>query len=130
MEVAKPSYQTAHGGTTTVPWDDNFIDELKRALVACRVFLFYPVYWLVYGQMVSNFVSMAGTMEVHGLPNDLLFNLNPITIIIFIPLMEKLLYPFMRKIHMPFKPISRITAGFFLAAIAMAYAAICQHRKS
>ncbi|KAI5807368.1 POT family-domain-containing protein [Peziza echinospora] len=127
MEVAKPSYQIANGGTSTVPWDDNFIDELKRALVACRVFLFFPIYWLVYGQMVSNFVSMAGTMEVHGLPNDLLFNLNPITIIIFIPLMEKLLYPFMRKIHLPFKPISRITAGFFLAAIAMAYAAICQH---
>lgn len=127
MEAAKPSYQIAHNGASTVPWDDKFVDELKRALVASRVFLFYPIYWLVYGQMVSNFVSMAGTMETHGLPNDLLFNLNPISIILFIPIMEKGLYPLLRRLHIPFRPITRITFGFFLASAAMVYAAIVQH---
>ena len=102
---------------------EQFIGELKRALIACRVFCFYPVYWLLYGQMNSNFVSMAGTMETHGLPNDLLFNLNPISIIIFIPIMERGVYPLLRKLRIPFKPITRITFGFFLAASSMAYAA-------
>ncbi|KAG0644771.1 POT family-domain-containing protein [Tuber brumale] len=100
-----------------------FISELKRALIACRVFCFYPVYWLLYGQMNSNFISMAGTMKTHGLPNDLLFNLNPISIIIFIPIMERGVYPLLRKLGIPFKPITRITFGFFLAASSMAYAA-------
>ncbi|KAF8465917.1 putative MFS peptide transporter Ptr2 [Kalaharituber pfeilii] len=127
MEAAKPSYQIQHYGSSSVTWDDNFIDELKRALIASRVFLFYPIYWLVYGQMISNFVSMAATMETHGLPNDLLFNLNPISIILFIPLMEKLVYPFLRKIHVPFRPITRIAFGFFLASASMVYAAIVQH---
>ena len=45
MNAAKPSYSEEFGRTSPVPWDDHFIDELKRALVACRVFLFYPVYW-------------------------------------------------------------------------------------
>jgi POT family proton-dependent oligopeptide transporter len=45
MNAAKPSYLQEFGETRTVPWDDHFIDELKRALVACRVFVFYPVYW-------------------------------------------------------------------------------------
>lgn len=127
MEAAKPSHQIANGGVTSVTWNDQFIDELKRALVASRVFLFFPVYWLVYGQMVSNFVSMAGTMETHGIPNDLLFNLNPITIIIFIPIVEKGLYPMLRRAKIPFRPITRITFGFLLAALAMVYAAICQN---
>lgn len=111
MDAARPVY------------GDQFIEELKRALIACRVFCFYPVYWLLYGQMSSNFVSMAGTMETHGIPNDLLFNANPISIILFIPIMEKVIYPFLRKMKIPFKPITRITFGFILAAAAMAYAA-------
>jgi POT family proton-dependent oligopeptide transporter len=107
-------------------FNDQFISELKRALVACRVFLFYPAFWLLYGQMNTNFVSMAGTMETHGLPNDLLFNLNPITIIIFLPIMEQVVYPLLRKWRIPFRPITRIALGFFLCASAMAYASIIQ----
>jgi len=40
-----------------VSWDDGFIDELKTALSACKVFLFFPIYWLTYSQMLNNFVS-------------------------------------------------------------------------
>lgn len=47
MDAPKPSYLQEFGQAADVPWDDHFIDELKRALVACRVFLFYPVYWYV-----------------------------------------------------------------------------------
>lgn len=27
-------------------WSDEFVDEIKIALVSCRVFLFFPIYWL------------------------------------------------------------------------------------
>ena len=47
MNAAKPSYQAAHGQKYKTPWSDTFIEELKRALVACRVFLFYPIYWVM-----------------------------------------------------------------------------------
>lgn len=56
-DAAKPSYQEEHGRKHKTPWSDHFIDELKRGLVACKVFVFYPVYWLVYGQMLTNLVS-------------------------------------------------------------------------
>jgi proton-dependent oligopeptide transporter, POT family len=127
LDAAKPSVLEANGQSANVPWNDLFVDELKRGLVACKVFAFYPIYWLVYGQMVSNFVSMAGTMDTHGLPNDLLFNLNPISIIVFLPFIEKFLYPGLRKIGIPFRPISRIAWGFALAALSMVYAAVLQH---
>ena len=57
LDVAKPSWQETHGRRYRTPWDDVFVEELKRALIACKVFLFYPVYWTVYNQMMNNFVS-------------------------------------------------------------------------
>lgn len=62
MDAPKPTYQEEFGCRDTVPWDDQFIDELKRALVACRVFVFYPIYWVTYSQFSGNFVSQAGQM--------------------------------------------------------------------
>lgn len=38
-------------------WDDRFIDELRTALRACKIFMFYPIYWLAFSQMMNNFVS-------------------------------------------------------------------------
>src|SRR3954470_1688866 len=65
LDAAKPSYQAALGKDTALNWDDHFIDELKRALIACQVFCFYPIYWVVYGNFSNNFVTQAGQMRGH-----------------------------------------------------------------
>ncbi|BCS23213.1 peptide MFS transporter [Aspergillus puulaauensis] len=128
MDAPKPTWQAENGGNRPyVPWDDHFIDELKRALVACRVFCFYPIYWVVYGQFSSNFVTQAGQMQGHGIPNDLMQNFDPISIIVFIPVLETLVYPVLRRLRIRFRPISRISLGFIVASLAMMYAAIVQH---
>ncbi|KAF2719520.1 PTR2-domain-containing protein [Polychaeton citri CBS 116435] len=123
----KPSWRAANGKTKVVPWNDHFIDELKRALMACKVFCFYPVFWLCYNQFSSNFVSQASQMEGHGMPNDLMQNFDPISILVFIPILDRLVYPALRRVHIDLKPMARITIGFFLAALCLAYAAIVQH---
>lgn len=126
LDAAKPEYleQLENRSVgTTMPWDSVFVEEVRRALVACKVFLFYPIYWLVYGQMLNNFISMAGQMQLHGVPNDIMQNIDPLTIIIFIPFCDKVLYPGLRKMGIQFKPITRIFWGFMLAATAMLYAA-------
>jgi proton-dependent oligopeptide transporter, POT family len=41
--------------------------------------------------------------------------------------MDRLFYPTLRKFGIAFKPITRITFGFFFASAAMVYAAIVQH---
>lgn len=38
FDAAKPSFQAQLGSGSTVPWDDKFVDEMKRALLACKVF--------------------------------------------------------------------------------------------
>lgn len=65
-DAPKPSWRAANGKVKPVAWNDHFIDELKRALRACKVFAFYPVFWVCYGQFSNNFVSQAGQMEGHG----------------------------------------------------------------
>ena len=57
MDAARPSYQATHGQKYQTPWNETFVDELRRALVAARIFLFYPIYWVIYNQMNSNFVA-------------------------------------------------------------------------
>ncbi|EEH49156.2 uncharacterized protein PADG_05235 [Paracoccidioides brasiliensis Pb18] len=126
MEAAKRSYQDEYGGKYNIEWDDQFVAEMKRAIVACKVFLYYPIYWVCYQQMINNFVSQAGTMELHGVPNDIMQNIDPLTIIIFIPICDRLIYPLLRRFRIAFKPVSRITTGFIFASLAMAYAAFVQ----
>ncbi len=70
---------------------------------------------------------IAGQMELHGIPNDIMQNIDPLTIIIFIPILDRLVYPLLRKWGIPFKPITRIAVGFFTASLAMGYAAVVQY---
>lgn len=44
-DKAKPSKMAEYGVTPkkAVLWDDDFVDELKRAVKACKLFLFFPV---------------------------------------------------------------------------------------
>lgn len=35
--AAKPTWRSEHGKTKTVAWNDHFVEELKRALRACKV---------------------------------------------------------------------------------------------
>lgn len=60
--IAKPSYYIkVHNQLPAfVTWDDAFVDEVKRTLRACRVFIFFPFYWIVYNQNSNNLVSLAG----------------------------------------------------------------------
>ncbi|KAI9883476.1 MAG: hypothetical protein M1823_004766 [Watsoniomyces obsoletus] len=127
LEAAKSSYQEERGRRHQTPWTDLFVDEIRRALVACKVFLFLPVYWLVHCQMHNNFISQAGTMELHGIPNDIMQSINPMTVIIFVPILDRLIYPALRRRGIQFKPITRITWAFLLGAASVAYAAVIQH---
>ncbi|KAL2004150.1 hypothetical protein VTN02DRAFT_6247 [Thermoascus thermophilus] len=108
-------------------FDDEWVDEVRRGLKACGVFLWYPLYWLSYNQMLNNLTSQAATMRLGGVPNDIINNLNPLSLIIFIPIMDRIVYPFLRRIGIHFTPLKRIAAGFFVAGCSMIAATVTQH---
>ncbi|ODA81257.1 hypothetical protein RJ55_04221 [Drechmeria coniospora] len=126
-EVAKPSNVPLDERPGWMTYDDAWVDEVRRGLLACKVFLFLPVFFLSYNQMTGNLTIQAGTMELHGVPNDVIQNLNPISIVIMIPIIDHLLYPGLRKLGIAFTPIKRMTFGFFIAALSMVASAVMQY---
>ncbi|KNG44009.1 di/tri peptide transporter 2 [Stemphylium lycopersici] len=127
MDAPKPSFQAGLGKDSNLRWNDHFVEEVKRALIACQVFCFYPIYWVIYGNFSNNFVTQAGQMRGHGIPNDLMQNFDPIAIIVFLPLVDSVLMPTLRKYHIRFPPINRIVCGFWIASLAMVYACVIQY---
>lgn len=107
---------------------DSFVDDVHRAVKACRIFGFFAIYWAVYGQILNNFITQAGQMELHGIPNDIMQNIDPLTIVLSIPICDRWVYPFIRqRLGIKFGPTVRITCGFVFGALAMFYAAFVQN---
>ncbi|RYP49462.1 hypothetical protein DL768_004821 [Monosporascus sp. mg162] len=126
-EAVKPSKIPESERPSWMTFDDAWVDEVRRGFKACSVFVWFPIYWLSYGQLNNNLISQAATMELGGVPNDIVNNLDPIALLIFIPICDKLLYPGLRRLGFNLTPIKKITAGFALGTLSMVVAAIIQH---
>lgn len=109
-----------------ISWDDDFVGEVKTTMKALRVFSLMPIWYLADGGMNSILTSMAGSMTTNGLPNDLLFNFNPISTVVAIPIYNWVLYPGLRKRGINFSLIQRISCGYFIGAILNGAAAVIQ----
>ncbi|WVQ80548.1 hypothetical protein IAT38_002653 [Cryptococcus sp. DSM 104549] len=130
-ETAKPSYILAHEGevdTNKVFWDDLFVDEIRQSIAACGVFALIPIFNLADGGIGSQENDMSTAMTLNNAPNDLISNFNPLTIIVFTPIITYGLYPFMEKIGFPMKPMTRMSVGFILGSLNMIYGAVIQWR--
>lgn len=73
--------------------------------------------------MYNNTISQAAEMQTYGVPNDLLVSVNSITVVIVMPIMTHGFYPLLRKLKIPFRPITRMAVGFFCEAFSIGYAA-------
>ncbi|POR37056.1 Dipeptide/tripeptide permease [Tolypocladium paradoxum] len=123
----KPSKFTPETRPRWMTFDDAWVDELRRGFAACAVFCWYPIFWLCYNQISNNLISQAAVLQRRGLPNDILSNLNPFALLIFIPLNDFFIYPALRKAGVRVTPIRKITAGFYVGCAAMIWAAVLQH---
>ncbi|CRL19425.1 Major facilitator superfamily, general substrate transporter [Penicillium camemberti] len=127
LDKAKGSYQQRKHGRQ-VSWTDGFVEEVKKALAACRMmYAAWPILWICRGQVSNNLVSQAAQMQSSGVPNDMMYNTNPIVIIIFIPIVDRVLFPWLRRSGFALTALTRLVCGFILEALAMAMAAIVQH---
>lgn len=122
----KPSRYDPATRPAWMTFDDAWVDEVRRGWKACSVFLWLPLYWLTYNQLTNNLTSQAATMSLHGVPNDVIANLDPFALIIFIPICDLFIYPALRKAGYHFTPIKKITAGFACGCFAMIWAAVIQ----
>ncbi|KAF7585376.1 hypothetical protein BBP40_011101 [Aspergillus hancockii] len=125
-EIAVPS-SSQEDGPATPSNDEAIIADAKSALRACLVFFPFPALMLSINLMDSTLIAQAGTMQTHGLPNDNIYNLNPISVMVFLPFFQSWIYPTLAKKKINFSPEHRIGVGLFCATLAIAYATGIQH---
>ncbi|CAG8469636.1 12241_t:CDS:2 [Ambispora gerdemannii] len=127
LDKARPSQMTSlERQRRKIKYNDEFIDELRSTVNACQVFIFYPVYWAAYNQLHTNLISQGATMQTGVIPNDIMSNIDPITLIILIPILDRWFYPALRKRKILFGPITRMFIGFMFSTLAMTYSAVVQ----
>lgn len=111
-----------------ISWDDSLVDDVHRTFSACQIFLYFIVWNLNDGGIGSVSTAQGATMTTNGAPNDLLNNINPLTIIIAIPILSYGFYPLLHHYKVHFGRVSRITFGFTLAWISGIIGAVVQYR--
>lgn len=104
-----------------------FSTEGLRSLGKLSVlFLFVSVFWSLYDQTGSSWVLQAGKMDRVILGYEILPSqiqaVNPVLIMIFIPLFTYVIYPFIGRFTQP-TPLKKISIGFFMAVPAFGISA-------
>jgi dipeptide/tripeptide permease len=126
-EAAKPSVRAAAGSTKVYGYDDQFVEDVRRTFQACGIFIFQPIFFINDGGLGAAANALTAGMQTNGLPNDLLDNLNSVSIVIMVPVMNHIIYPLLRKWGIRWGAISRMTFGFALCTIGSLGFPVLQH---
>ncbi|KAF2430342.1 MFS general substrate transporter [Tothia fuscella] len=117
FEPAKPSVIAQSGSHLEVPWNDVFVDDVRRAFQATGIFCFFPIQYINDNGLGEAANAMSTMLSTNGVPNDVIGNFNPLVIILCMPLLNYGLYPFLRKRKIHFGPVARITTGLCLSTL-------------
>lgn len=79
-------------------------------------------------QLSTTLVSQAATMRTHGFPNGMFACTDPVAAVLLLPILNNMLYPWLRRRGRAVSFRGRMAAGFFLAGLAMLYAAYTQRK--
>ncbi|KAF9941882.1 peptide transporter ptr2 [Mortierella antarctica] len=120
--------QAAKFGEGPREWDAKFVDDIERTYHACKVFMVYPVYWALYNNMNDNFVNMGINMtRPSWLKPEQLSFVNSAVIVIFIPILDIIVFPLLRKAGFRLGPVNRIIIGFTIVTFCFVYVTVLQH---
>ncbi|KAI8931709.1 hypothetical protein NX059_011354 [Plenodomus lindquistii] len=125
--LGRPSAIAAAGLNIKTDWNDQFVEDVSRAFQATGIFCFFPIQYL-NDNGIGNAASYLSTMlTTNGVPNDVISNFNSLSIIITAPIMNYGLYPALRKAHIHYGPVSRISTGLMMSAVGGAGYAVLNY---
>ncbi|XP_076841661.1 solute carrier family 15 member 1 [Brachyhypopomus gauderio] len=111
-------------------YDKLLIAQIKMVFKVLFLYIPLPMFWTLFDQKGSRWTLQATTMDgTFGslvLQPDQMQTVNPILILTLVPIMDRIVYPLIRKCGFNFTPLKRMTVGMFLAAMAFVSAALVQ----
>ncbi|KAA8646630.1 uncharacterized protein ATNIH1004_008063 [Aspergillus tanneri] len=97
------------------------------ATMVNQAFMLWCYITPVVGAVVAEqYIGRAATMETHGVPNDIMPNIDPITVLILLPILDRVVFPFLRRLGVSIRHVDRIKMGFLICGLSMLYAAFVQ----
>jgi dipeptide/tripeptide permease len=115
FEAAKPSVIAQSGHHIDVPWNDEFVVDVRRTFQATGIFCFFPLQYINDNGLGGSANALSTMLTTNGVPNDVIGNFNSLSIIVMAPVLNYGLYPLLRKWNIHYGPIARMTTGFMLA---------------
>lgn len=117
FDAAKPSFIAESGDHIDVPWNDAFVNDVRRTFQATGIFCFFPIQY-INDNGLGNAASALSTMfTTNGVPNDVISNFNSLSIIVAAPILNYGLYPFLRNRKIHYGPVARMTTGILMSAV-------------
>lgn len=103
------------------------VNEVKILLKVLVLYLPLPVFWALFDQQGTGWTfqarRMKGDIGFYTILPDQMQIVNPILILVFIPLFQYWFYPALSKCRLLTTPLQRLVAGGVLAAISFAVSA-------
>ncbi|XP_053240497.1 solute carrier family 15 member 1 [Podarcis raffonei] len=111
-------------------YDKRLIAQTKMVLRVLFLYIPLPMFWALFDQQGSRWTLQATTMDGDFGPvqiqPDQMQTVNPILIVIMVPVVDAVVYPLIKKCHINFTPLRKMTVGMLLAALAFVVAAVVQ----
>lgn len=97
------------------------VDDVKSVLKILLLFVPLPLFWALFDQQGSRWTFQAtrmnGNIGFMEIKPDQMQVINPLLILIFIPIFDCAIYPFLAKLGLR-RPLQKLAAGGILAAVA------------
>jgi solute carrier family 15 (oligopeptide transporter), member 1 len=105
------------------------INDIKSVLKILLLFVPLPLFWSLFDQQGSRWTFQAtrmnGNLGFIDIKPDQMQVVNPLLILIFIPIFDCAIYPFLSKLGLK-RPLQKLAAGGILAAVAFAVSGIVE----
>ncbi|NXL82477.1 S15A1 protein, partial [Leptocoma aspasia] len=110
-------------------YDKRLIAQIKMVLKVLFLYIPLPMFWAVFDQQGSRWTLQATAMNGDfgfKIQPDQMQIVNPILIVIMVPIADSLVYPLIKKCKLNFTPLKKMTVGMFLGSMAFVAAALVQ----
>uniref|UniRef100_A0A8D0GK57 Solute carrier family 15 member 1 n=1 Tax=Sphenodon punctatus TaxID=8508 RepID=A0A8D0GK57_SPHPU len=111
-------------------YSNRLLTQTKMVLRVLFLYIPLPMFWALFDQQGSRWTLQATTMDgdfgAIQIQPDQMQTVNPILIVVMVPIVDAVVYPLIKKCRINFTPLKRMTVGMFLAAMAFVAAALVQ----
>jgi len=105
---------------STEKYGKEIVSDVKALLKVLVMYIPVPVFWALFDQSGSRWTfqatGMDGTFGSTRIKPDQMQIVNPILVMVFIPIFDKIVYPFFAKFNLLKKPLQRMAVGGVITA--------------